>query len=351
MKNIIRVLIILVVVALLAIGGIKAIKHKRAKEAALPPAKTYTIKVKTIKAEPKDITLTLPILAIVENDSDVKISSKVAERVESINKSRGQKVKKGEVLVKLDSRDINSKILALKSKIFSMQINLNNLQTIHKRSEQLLKVDGVSVEQFEKEASSIASLKAQIASLKASLAELYALKTYTVLKSPIDGVVSKLFVSVGDMAMPGKPLMQISSPKGAYIVVRVPSDINAKSLIFKNKEYPLTPLDNTFNSLNEYRTPHIEDNLTEGQRVNGKLVVYKGKGILLPNDLILNRDAQEYIVLANGKKGEGFKISPVAQGQEGVVVKDTRIADKDIVSEKPDILLKLLSGAPLEIIK
>ncbi len=351
MKTILKALIITAVVVLLIIGGVKAVKNKKAKEAALPPAKTYTIKVRTIEAKAGNILLTLPVITVVANDNGVKLSSKVAERVEEITKKRGERVKKGEVIVKLDHRDIDEKITALKSKIVSMRINLNNLKSIHKRSEELLKVEGVSPEQFEKEASSIASLEAQIVSLNANLSELYTLRGYTLLRSPIEGVVSKLFVSVGDMAMPGKTLIEIRSETGSYLVARVPSDIDAKAIIYKGREYPLTALKSTFNSLREYKTPLLNDNLIEGQRVDAKLILYKGEGVLLPNSLILNRDGKEYIVIADGNRAEAVEISPLVRGQEGVAVDAQGIADKDIVSAKPDILLKLLSGAPLEIIK
>ena len=350
MKTILRALIIIAIVALLIIGGIKAIKHKKAQEASLPPAKTYTIKVKVIKPKESDVTLTLPVLGVVANDSDIKLSSKVAQRVEKIIKQRGEKVKEGEVVIKLDTRDIDEKITSLNSKIYSLKVNLNNLISIHKRSEELLKVDGVSVEQFEKEATSISSLRAQIKSLMANLAELHTLKDYTILKSPIDGIVSKLFASEGDMAMPGKPLMQITSLKDSYIVLRVPQSINAKAIIFRGKEYKLTPLNSTFNSLIEYKTPYI-DGLVEGQRVDGKLIVYKDRGILLPSNLILNRDGKEYVVVVDGKRVKAVKISPLAEATEGVVVNNKELIGKNVVSAKPDILLKLLSGTPVEIMK
>ena len=350
MKNILRALIITIIVVLLIVGGIKAVKHKKAQEASLPPAKIYTIKVKTIKPKESDITLTLPVLGVVANDSDIKLSSKVAQRVEEVTKKRGDRVSKGEVLVKLDTRDIDAKISSLKSKIYSLKVNLNNLISIHKRSEELLKVDGVSIEQFEKEATSISSLRAQIKSLIANLAQLHTLKSYTILKSPIDGVVSKIFANVGDMAMPGKPLMQISSLKESYILLRVPDSIKAEAIIFRGKEYKLTPLNSTFNSLIEYKTPYI-NNLVEGERIDAKLIVYRGRGILLPSNLILNRDGKEYVVVVDGKRAKGVKISPLAEASEGVVVKNPELIGKDVVSAKPDILLKLLSGIPVEIIK
>ena len=350
MKNILRALIITIILVLLIVGGIKAVKQKKAQEASLPPAKIYTIKVKSIKPKESNITLSLPVVAIVANDSNVNLSSKVSQRIEEVTKKRGDRVSKGEVLVKLDTRDIDAKISSLKSKIYSLKVNLNNLISIHKRSQELLKVDGVSIEQFEKEATSISSLRAQIKSLMANLAQLHTLKSYTILKSPIDGVVSKIFANVGDMAMPGKPIMEITSPKDSYIVVRVPDSIEAKSLIFRGKEYKLTPLNSTFNSLIEYKTPSIA-NLIKGQRVDGNLIVYKDRGILLPNDLILNRDGKEYVVVVDGKIAKAIKISVVAKGSEGVVVKNPELIGKDVVSAKPDILLKLLSGIPAEIIK
>jgi len=110
MKSVFKALIITVVVVLLIVGGVKAIKNKRAKEASLPPAKIYTIKVKSIKPKESNITLSLPVVAIVANDSNINLSSKVSQRVEEVTKKRGDRVREGEVLVKLDTRDIDKKI-------------------------------------------------------------------------------------------------------------------------------------------------------------------------------------------------------------------------------------------------
>ena len=77
------------------------------------------------------------------------------------------------------------------------------------------------------------------------------------------------------------------------------------------------------------------------------MVVYKGEGVLLPMDTLLNRDGKSYLFLFSGKN----KVTPApvtlkASGQEGVLVGD-RFAGKEIVKAKPDILLRLMGGYPV----
>ena len=71
----------IIVVMLLLVSGIMVIKKAKKREADAPLPKTYSMVVKTIKPEIRQDTLTLPYLAVVKNDEDVMLSSKIAARI------------------------------------------------------------------------------------------------------------------------------------------------------------------------------------------------------------------------------------------------------------------------------
>jgi len=122
----------------------------------------------------------------------------------------------------------------------------------------------------------------------------------------------------------------------------VPQSI--KSVIYKGKEYQALSLDSTFNGLKEYRAD-INEHLSEGQRVDIDVVRFKGEGVKLPMDAILNRDGKNYVIVIDGKKAVPKEVKIVASGQEGVVVSGLSEGQKVAVA-KPDILLRLVSGYP-----
>ncbi len=350
MKKTVKIVLLLVIVALLIIAGVSIIKKKKAEAAKVPAAIIYPIVSKVISPKVGDVTLTLPYLAVVGNDADIMVASKLPARVEMIKKS-GEKVKKGELIAKLDTTELLSNIESIKGQISAAKIALANLIQTHKRTKKLLAVGGASIEQSQKEASLIAATKAKVSALKEKLRALNNnLSAYAQIVSPVDGVVSKAFATVGAMEMPGKPLLQISAEGGKnnYLLVRAPGNVNVKGVIFRGKSYAAHALGSSFHGLLEYKVYVDAGKLTSGDREEVSVVIYHDKAILLPFDAVLNRDGKSYVLVAKEKKAEPQEVHILESGEEGVVIKEN-IEGKKIVLAKPDILLKLVSGYALKV--
>ena len=342
MKSIIKVIVFILVVALLVVGGIKLIKNKKSSEAKSAVANEYAVIVSSMNPKMEDTTLTLPTIALSGSDSNMVVASKVAGRVLFAKKS-GDIVKKGDVLVKVEATSLKATASSIDNSINSAKVALANAVKSHRTTAKLLKIGGATREQYDAEQVKIDSLKAKIASLKAKKINTLDNLSYAVVKASSDGVVAKSMVSAGDLAMPGKPLIKLTSNSKSYLIVRLPKE--AKALIYEGEEYALSSLNTTFNGLNEYRAD-INKFLPAGQRVDASVVIFKGRAIKLPHDTILNRDGKNYVLVLNGKSVTPIEINIVASAQEGVVV-DTNLEGKSIVVAKPDILLRLIGGYPL----
>jgi hypothetical protein len=321
------------VIALIVVGGIILVKSKRAKEAKIPVAKVYPIVVKTIQVQPSEVELTLPYLAQIENEDNVVLASRISARVLYIKKS-GDSVKKGEVLARLDTTDLNAEIESTK-------VSLKNLLKTHNRTLALYRVKGASIEQLQKEESGIASLQGKLKALKNQL-------SYTTLLSPISGVIAKTYATEGSIAMPGKALIDISAAEGFSLLVRLPDDIKPKSILFREKEYPIRSLGSTFHGLNEYKATIQSSHLSTGETTEIKVLVFKGTASKLPFDAILDRNGKSYILTIQKDHAVPKEIQILQKGEEGIVTRE-RLETKRIVVAKPDILLKLLTGISVKV--
>ena len=330
-----KFLIFILIVVIVAIAVVTKVKALKKEENSLPTPKIYPIIVKNIKVKKQNIILTLPSLAEVLNDKDVILSSKIPARVEKIALS-GKTVKKGEIVAQLDTKDLQDEIKATK-------VLLQNILKTHKRTKELLKVKVASVEQYQKEESQIASIKAKLANLKNSL-------SYAVIKSPVSGVVSKTFINQGSITMPGKPVLSISSKNGFYLMVRVPSDTDIKGVIFENKIYTAIKLGTTFHGLAEYKV-YVDKKLISGDRVEIDVITFNNKGILLPFDAVLDQNGKSVVLVVNKNKINIKKVNILKRGEQGVVIDNDELVNKNIIVAKPDILLKLVSGYPFTIRK
>ena len=361
MKRAFKYIIILVVIGLIVVGGVKAIKNRKAEEAKTPVAVPYSMVVKTMTPKIKNNLLTLPYLALTKSNDDVKISSRVSARIKYIVKS-GKSVKKGETIVRIDDKEfktqlqaLNLSIRSLKSQLSAKKVALANLLKTHERTIKLLKVRGASKEEFDKEVTNIEALKSAIAALKFKMQELNANKssvnnmlTYTTIKAPVDGIATRL-ANVGDVALMGKPLVDIGAKSNSYLIVRLPSDVNANAIIYHKKSYPLSALNTTYDGLLEYLA-NINESLASNQTISIDVVIYKGFGYKLPHDAILNRNGKSFVLNIRKDHAVPKEVKIIANGEQGVVVVGVNQTEKIVVA-KQDILLKLLSGIKVRTVK
>ncbi len=355
----IKKIIALVLAILIALGIVILIKKKKEELARLSTPKVYPVVVKTMKPKLSNFYLTLTGLGLIKSSVDFNVTTKLSGRILYI-KDLGAKVRKGEVVVRIDDSQTKalldkarSELMSLESKLSSLEVALKNMLLTHKRTKELLSVKGASIEQYQKEQDEIASLKSQIKSTRSQIAatksninQLKTLLTYSIIKSPINGVISKKFANVGDIAMPGRPLCSISARGGKYLLLELPSDIKPKGVIFKGKFYKVVPLNNTFNGLDEYKAD-IETNLNANARVEVGVVVFRGRAIKLPFDAVLSDDGKNYVFIVKGNKAIPKQIKVAASGEEGLAVLDKSLLGKELVLAKPDIFIKLRGGVPI----
>ncbi len=354
MKKILTLVIALFVV----IGAVVALKKKMVANAATPTLTSYDLNVKAFTPKESNVTLTSSILALVKNDHDASLSAKFPAALLFILPT-GSHVSAGDVVARLDNRDFVAKKESLQTALFAAQdeekakaIALEYEKDSHKRTLQLLSVQGASLEQSQTEESKIALLKADIHGVKAKQSQIKSdIKTlnaqldYATLRAPVSGIVSELFGAVGDVATPGKPLATIRASSGAYLLVRVALGTPAKTLLYGTYRAPLHFLQNS-NGVDEYRAD-IDANLPSDARIEAKMVTFEGQATLLPRDAVLLKDEKAFIFVIQGNHAKAQEITIVAQGDEGFVT--SNILNGSLALGKADILLKLLSGASLHV--
>ena len=336
-----------IVVIVIIIAGIALIQLRKNNENKLPIAKSYAMVISTIKPELSEVQLTLPYIGIIENDADVKLSTKIAGRVEYLRAS-GSRVKKGDIIAKLDRTNIRGNINSVESQIEATTTALKNLQSTHKRTLELLAVKGASIEQSQVEESKIAGLEAKLESLKQNRNEANNLLSYAVITAPVSGTISKTMVNTGDVAMPGHPVASISAQKGYFLLVRVPSDLSVSAVKYKGQQYEAIPLNSTFHGLAEYKVNLTGQNLTTGSREQVDVVIFDSKGIKLPHDAILNRNNKSYVMLVDGEKATSQEVNILQSGEDGLVVDNKDLLNKQVAVAKQDVLLRLASGSLLK---
>lgn len=172
--------------------------------AAEPPSSL----VDTVVVNVHDVELTLPAEAVVEAVRQATVAAQVAGRVIDMRVDAGQRVRAGEVLMRLDAREAAGSNAAA-------QATLAQARAAHERAKSLYARQFISqagLDQAE------AAWKAAQGSAGASGATL----SHAVVASPIAGLVAQRQVELGEMAEPGRALVTVFDPKSLRVIASIP---------------------------------------------------------------------------------------------------------------------------------
>ncbi len=161
----------------------------------------------------------------------LSVSSKILGRITELNVDEGDSVKKGQLLVQLDSTDLEAQenqakaLLSLdKESITLAKVNLEKAQDDFNRAQTQYKDNVIPKEQFDHMQKALEAAKASynIALTKVGTAEaqLKVIKTQiqnTRIFSPMDGVVAKRWVLTGDVVSPGQPIFTIYNLENIWV--------------------------------------------------------------------------------------------------------------------------------------
>jgi RND family efflux transporter MFP subunit len=187
----------------------------------------------------KEIREKVKLPGTVRSATTAPVSSKVMGTVQEIRVRAGDRVKTGELLAVIDSRETAAMVqkaeaglseagMALKEierSLESAQAQLALSKATLKRYEQLLEQKSVSPQEFEevqtRERSAAASLGAleakkeqvlaRIQQARADIQASQALQSYAQLQSPLDGLVVERQAEPGSLAVPGVPLVTVEA--------------------------------------------------------------------------------------------------------------------------------------------
>ncbi len=139
----------------------------------------------------------------VNADKNIVVSPETGGNIVSINVKEGDKVKKGQILGRLNTEMIERTIS-------EVQINYNLAVTTYDRRKKLWDQQIGSEMEYLQAKSQKESLEQKLESLKAQL-------DMALIKAPINGVVDDLFQKVGEMAGPQIPFARIVNLEDLYI--------------------------------------------------------------------------------------------------------------------------------------
>jgi RND family efflux transporter MFP subunit len=179
--------------------------------------------LKTAPVELREVELTYSAEAVIEAVRQSTVAAQIQGRIVDVRFDVGDSVKQGDVIVRIDERQVGQAAAASVAQVSEARAALANARAQYERTQQLLAQKFVSRAALDRAESEYRAARARVTALLAGAAAAATEKSFATIVAPYSGVVSARHVEVGEMATPGKPLMTGFDPSTLRVVANVPA--------------------------------------------------------------------------------------------------------------------------------
>ena len=281
------------------------------------------------------------------------VSAKVMGVVKDIRAGVSDRVQKGDILLVIDAPDIQARVDAAQEALQEAEKGLrmaeesrNLMEKTFRRFKKLFEQKAVSGQEFDgietKRNMAVLQYEMSERSLKragAAMKEAAAFRDYTIIRSPVNGVVAEKKIDKGSMTAPGMPLFIIEVP---VYRVEVPVDEGMISSV----EIGM-PADVSIEALNMKTTGSIGEIV---RRIDQLTRTFKIKIDIQQGAESLRGGIYATVKLAAGKKS-GLLIDEAAIVRRGELYGVYTVNDKGVITmrlikrgKKMDAMVEVLSG-------
>ena len=191
--------------------------------AKAPPAPPPAAALAWAPVELREVELTRSAEAVVEAVRQSTVSSQIAGRIVDLRFDVGDRVKKGDVIARIDERAATQALAASEAQVRAAEASLANARAQYERSKQLFAQKFISQAALDKAEADYKSAESQVRAMLAGAGQAATEKSFATIVAPYSGVVAARHVQLGEMATPGKPIMTGFDPSTLRVTATVAS--------------------------------------------------------------------------------------------------------------------------------
>ncbi|MEZ0168443.1 efflux RND transporter periplasmic adaptor subunit [Microvirga sp. TS319] len=348
-------------------GAARYMKNDTAQAVAqqAAPAVTELARSETFAVRKADLRFTVPLAGTLRPIDQTTLKSDVAAKVSEVLVQEGQPVRKGDVLVRLDTTDLTSRLnervanlesakaqLALAEKNRSMKLSLQ--QKGYAAQASVDEVESV----FRSGQANVRAMQAQVDLARKALDD-------AVVRAPMDGFVSERAVNPGDkVPVDGKLVvlidlarLEIEAPVPTNEIARVA--VGQKALFrvpglegreFEGRVERINPTTKAGSrSIPAYiRVENADMVLRGGMFASGDIVVREvGDVIAVPPEVLRGDQSHRYVLKLDGDRIARQPVEVSSDATATLVAVNSGLSEGDTVVSAPSILLE--PGTPVRI--
>ena len=176
---------------------------------------------KTVKAEAVPAEGEVTVSGTVDARETAHVASRILGYVVDLKVDAGDHVKKGQLLLRIDTRDAAERLAQNQAALESAKAELVQAKNDFERYKALYEKQAAAKKTYDDALARYETAQAAEQRAQAAVDEAKTLLSYGDVTAPFDGVVSERSVNVGDLATPGRSLLTIYTPGTLELVASV----------------------------------------------------------------------------------------------------------------------------------
>jgi membrane fusion protein (multidrug efflux system) len=167
-------------------------------------------------------TQQVEIVGTVRARQRTEVSSRIMAAIIEMKVQAGNTVKKGQVLFRLDSRDLTARAMQASQEVVSAKVNAANAEKNYLRFKKLREGNVASEQEYDNALARYESARAQLKQAEQAFNAAQTMLSYAVIRAPVSGIVVDRNMDVGDIIHPGEPVLTIYDPAELRLEAAVP---------------------------------------------------------------------------------------------------------------------------------
>lgn len=180
-----------------------------------------TVAVEAVSVREGSVDATVHGPARIQARVPVSISSRFASEILDITVDVGDRVRSGDVLVRLDARDLQARTSASRAMLARAEADLALARSNEQRDREVFEKGYVSKAAMDATTTLRKLKQAEVAAAREELAYTSTQAAHAMLTAPMDGIVTARLAEPGDNAIPGAPILRLVDPRTLQAVVMV----------------------------------------------------------------------------------------------------------------------------------
>lgn len=290
------------------------------------PQKQPPLPVEAMIASTKEISADIEIPGSLMANESTEIHPETSGRLVLLNIKEGAVVGKGTLLAKLYDGDLQARLRSLNVQLKKAEVQLKIAQQSEDRSAKLLKIQGISQQDYDMSLLQVNNIMADMGVIQAQMGEIRANMTKLYIYAPYSGKLGLKNISPGAFVTPATVITTISQVNQLKLQFNIPEKYGA--MIKKGQEvnFTIDGSQKTFTAAIIATEDAVEEDTrslavralvkgNDGELIPGtfaKVKIVLGKNeeaLMIPNSCIVPQGRKKLIFLAKNNKAISTEIT------------------------------------------